>query len=172
MSVSAESQVSSLANDPGSISDEVKAFLASEKKLFIGGQWVDASSGQTFEVADPSSDQVIATAAKGQAEDIDRAVSAARQAFEDSEWSRMRPMERERLLHKLADLVEEHADTIAEIEALDNGKSVVIARHVDIKLAVEVYRYMAGWPSKLEGQTLPMSGSLLPDHTFVGYSLR
>lgn len=172
MSVSAESQVSSLANDPGSISDEVKAFLASEKKLFIGGQWVDASSGQTFEVTDPSSDRVIATAAKGQAEDIDQAVSAARQAFEDSEWSRMRPMERERLLHKLADLIEERADTIAEIEALDNGKSVVIARHVDIKLAVEVYRYMAGWPSKLEGQTLPMSGSLLPDHTFVGYSLR
>lgn len=172
MSVSAESRVSTLANDPGLISDQVAAFLASEKRLFIGGDWVDAGSGQTFDVTDPSSDQVISAAAKGQAEDIDQAVSAARQAFENSAWSRTRPMERERLLHKLADLIEEHADTIAEIEALDNGKSVVIARHVDIKHAIEVYRYMAGWPSKLEGQTLPLSGSLLPDQTFVGYSLR
>jgi len=172
MSATAESQVHSLVNDPGLISKEVAEFLASPKKMFIGGDWVDSSSGQSFDVKDPSSDRVIATVAEGQAEDIDRAVAAARQAFEDSAWSRMKPVDRERLMHKLADLIEEHADTLAEIEALDNGKSVVIARHVDIKLAIEVYRYMAGWPTKLEGQTLPMSGALLPDQTFVGYSLR
>ena len=172
MSATAESHVHSLANDPGLISKEVAEFLASPKKMFIGGDWVDSSSGQTLDVKDPSCDRVIASVAEGQAEDIDRAVAAARQAFEDSDWSRMKPVDRERLMHKLADLIEEHADTLAEIEALDNGKSAVIARHVDIKLAIEVYRYMAGWPTKLEGQTLPMSGALLPDQTFVGYSLR
>ena len=172
MSASAESQNTTMANAPASISREVAAYLSSPKKLYIGGKWVDSSSGQTFDVVDPSSGGVIASVAEGQAEDIDRAVAAARRAFEDSAWSRMRPMERERLLHKLADLIEKHADTIAEIEALDNGKSVVIARHVDVKHAIEVYRYMAGWPSKIEGQTLPLSGSLLPDQSFVGYSLR
>jgi phenylacetaldehyde dehydrogenase len=172
MSASAESHGTTLATDPSSISDEVKAFLASPKKLFIDGDWVDSRSGKTFDVIDPSCDRVIASVAEGQAEDIDRAVAAARKAFEDSDWSRMKPVDRERLIHRLADLIEEHADTIAELEALDNGKSIVIARHVDVKLAVEVYRYMAGWPTKIEGQTLPMSGALLPDQSFVGYSLR
>jgi len=172
MSVSAESYRNALATDPTSISDEVTAFLASPKKLFIGGDWVDSRSGKTFDVTDPSCNRVIASVAEGKAEDVDRAVAAARRAFEDSAWSRMKPVDRERLIHKLADLIEEHADTLAELEALDNGKSVVMARHVDIKLAVEVYRYMAGWPSKLEGQTLPMSGALIPDQSFVGYSLR
>ena len=172
MSASAESHATTLANDPGSISDEVNAFLASPKKLFINGEWVDSRSGKLFDVTDPSCDRVIASVAEGQAEDVDQAVAAARQAFEDSEWSRMKPVDRERLIHRLADLIEEHADTIAELEALDNGKSVVIARHVDVKLAIEVYRYMAGWPTKIEGQTLPMSGALLPDQSFVGYSLR
>ncbi len=172
MSASAESYATTLANDPGSISDEVKAFLASPKKLFIDGDWVDSRSGKTFDVTDPSCNRVIASVAEGQAEDVDRAVAAARRAFEDSEWSRMKPVDRERLIHRLADLIEEHADTIAELEALDNGKSIVMARHVDVKLAVEVYRYMAGWPTKIEGQTLPMSGALIPDQTFVGYSLR
>lgn len=172
MSASAETRRVDLATAPDSISSEVAAFLAAPKKLFIGGDWLDSRSGQTFAVVDPSSGQTIASVAEGQAQDIDRAVAAARRAFDDSAWSRMRPMERERLLHKLADLIDKHADTIAQIEALDNGKSVVIARHVDVKHAIEVYRYMAGWPSKIEGQTLPLSGSLLPDQTFVGYSLR
>ncbi len=172
MNASAESRRVDLATAPDSISSEVAAFLARPQKLFIGGDWLDSRSGQTFAVLDPSSGQTIASVAEGQAQDIDRAVAAARRAFDDSAWSRMRPMEREQLLHKLADLIEKHADTIAQIEALDNGKSVVIARHVDVKHAIEVYRYMAGWPSKIEGQTLPLSGSLLPDQTFVGYSLR
>jgi len=172
MAVSAKSLKETLANDQKLISAKVAAFLAAPRKLFIDGDWVDSKSGQTFNVRDPSSNQVIANVAEGQAEDIDRAVAAARKAFEDSAWSRMRPVERERLIHKLADLIEEHADTIAELEALDNGKSMVIARHVDVKHAIEVYRYMAGWPSKLEGQTLPISGALLPDQTFVAYSLR
>jgi phenylacetaldehyde dehydrogenase len=99
-------------------------------------------------------------------------VAAARRAFEDSEWSRMKPVDRERLLHGLADLIERDADELAELEALDNGKSVAIARHVDIKHAIEVWRYMAGWPTKLEGQTLPISGTLIPGQEYAAYSLR
>jgi phenylacetaldehyde dehydrogenase len=99
-------------------------------------------------------------------------VRAARRAFDDSEWSRLKPVDRERLLHRLADLIEQHADELAELESIDNGKSIVMARHVDIKHAIEVWRYMAGWPSKLEGRTLPISGTLVPGHEYAAFSQR
>jgi len=140
--------------------------------MLIDGDWVDAVGGQTFEVRDPSSDRVIAHVPLGDRTDIDRAVAAARRAFEGGEWSRMKPVDRERLLHRLADLIEAHADELAELEAIDNGKSVVMARHVDVKHAIEVWRYMAGWPTKLEGQTLPVSGTLVPGQEYAAFSQR
>ena len=161
-----------LANDLSSISTANTAFLGRPHRLLIDGRWIDAVSGRTFEVRDPSSDRVIASVAQGEAVDIDRAVAAARRAFEDSEWSRMKPVERERVLHRIADLVERHADELAELEAIDNGKSMVMARHVDVKHAIEVWRYMAGWPTKLEGQTLPVSGTLVPGQEYAAFSLR
>ncbi|MBS0419752.1 MAG: aldehyde dehydrogenase family protein [Proteobacteria bacterium] len=161
-----------LGNDLGGIRPANAAFLARPHRLLIDGAWVDAAGGQTFEVRDPSSDQVITRVAQGEQADIDRAVAAARRAFEAPAWSRMKPVERERLLHKLADLIEAHADELAELEAIDNGKSVVMARHVDIKHALEVWRYMAGWPTKLEGQTLPISGTLVPGHEYAAFSQR
>ena len=161
-----------LANDLSGIRPVNAAFLKARQRLLIDGAWVDAASGQTFEVRDPSSDRVITQAALGEAADVDRAVRAARRAFEGADWSRMKPVDRERLLHRLADLIEAHADELAELEAIDNGKSVVMARHVDVKHAIEVWRYMAGWPTKLEGQTLPMSGTLVPGHEYVGFSQR
>ena len=161
-----------LANDLSRIRSENAAFLGSAKRLLIDGAWVEAAAGQTFEVRDPSSDVVIARVAAGEAADVDRAVAAARRAFEDSDWSRMKPVDRERLLHRLADLIEAHADELAELEAIDNGKSVLMARHVDIKHALEVWRYMAGWPTKLEGQTLPISGTLVPGQEYVAFSQR
>src|SRR5450631_4531144 len=142
---------SPLANDLSAILPANAAFLAQPRKLLIDGAWVAAVSGKTFEVRDPSSDQVIAHCALGDAADVDLAVAAARRAFESGDWSRMKPVDRERLLHRLADLIEQHADELAELEAIDNGKSVVMARHVDIKHALEVWRYMAGWPTKIEG---------------------
>ncbi|MBS0380384.1 MAG: aldehyde dehydrogenase family protein [Proteobacteria bacterium] len=161
-----------LANDLSRIHPANAAFLKAPKRLLIDGAWVEATSGKTFEVRDPSSDEVVAHVAAGDAADVDRAVAAARRAFEDSEWSRMKPTDRERLLHRLADLIEAHADELAELEAIDNGKSVLMARHVDIKHALEVWRYMAGWPTKLEGQTLPISGTLVPGQQYVAFSQR
>lgn len=165
-------QADRLANDLSGIRPANAAFLATPRRLLIDGRWVEAASGKTFEVRDPSSDQVIARAALGERADIDRAVAAARRAFESGDWRRMKPVDRERVLHRLADLIEAHADELAELEAIDNGKSVVMARHVDVKHAIEVWRYMAGWPTKLEGQTLPISGTLVPGQEYVAFSQR
>ena len=161
-----------LSNDLNTIRPTNAAFLGRPHRLLIDGRWVEAASGQTFDVRDPSSDQVIARVALGERADIDRAVAAARRAFENPTWSRMKPLEREKLLHRLADLIEANADDLAELEAIDNGKSVVMARHVDLKHAIEVWRYMAGWPTKLEGQTLPISGTLVPGHEYAAFSQR
>ncbi|HVO47592.1 MAG TPA: aldehyde dehydrogenase family protein [Steroidobacteraceae bacterium] len=160
------------ANDLSRISAANQAFLRKPGKLLIDGAWVNAASGRTFEVRDPSSDSVIARVAEGDSADIDRAVQAARTAFEDSDWSRMKAVDRERLLHRLADLIEKHADELAELESIDNGKSVVMARHVDIKHSIEVWRYMAGWPTKMEGQVLPISGTLVPGQEYAAFSQR
>ena len=161
-----------LTNDLSAIAPANAQFLARPRTLLIDGAWVPAASGKTFEVRDPSSDAVIAHCALGDAADIDRAVAAARRAFEDGDWPRMKPVDRERLLHRLADLIEAHADELAELEAIDNGKSVLMARHVDIKHALEVWRYMAGWPTKIEGKTLPLSGTLVPGQQYAAFSTR
>ncbi len=163
---------SAFANDLAAILPANAAFLAKPRKLLIDGAWVAAASGKTFEVRDPSSDQVIANCALGDAADVDLAVAAARRAFEGGEWAQMKPVDRERVLHRLADLIERNADELAELEAIDNGKSLVIARHVDIKHALEVWRYMAGWPTKLEGKTLPLSGTLVPGQQYAAFSPR
>jgi len=165
-------QSSSLANDLSQIKASNKAFLARRHGLLIDGAWVPAASGKTFEVRDPSSDLVVSHCAEGDAVDADRAVAAARRAFEEGDWARMKPVDRERLLHRLADLLEQHADEIAELEAIDNGKSVVMARYVDVKHAIDVWRYMAGWPTKLEGKTLPISGNLVPGQEYAAFSTR
>jgi len=161
-----------LANDLSRISAANAAFLGKSHRLLIDGAWTDAIGGRTFEVRDPSSDRVISTVAMGEAADIDRAVAAARRAFEDSDWARMKPVDRERILHRIADLIEHNADELAELESIDNGKSLLMARHVDLKHAIEVWRYMAGWPTKLEGQTLPISGTLVPGQEYVAFSQR
>jgi phenylacetaldehyde dehydrogenase len=163
---------SSFVNDLSVIHPANAAFLAKPRGLLIDGAVVPARSGRTFEVRDPSSDRIIAHCALGDAADIDLAVGAARRAFESGDWSRLKPVDRERLLHRLADLIERHADELAELEAIDNGKSVLMARHVDIKHALEVWRYMAGWPTKLEGRTLPISGTLVPGQEYAAFSMR
>lgn len=165
-------QFGALENDLSSVGAANVAFLGAPRKLLIDGRWVPAASGRLFDVRDPSSHKVIARVPEGGEQDIDHAVAAARRAFEDSPWSRMKPVDRERLLHRLADLIETRADELAELEALDSGKSVVYARHVDIKHAIEVWRYMAGWPTKLEGHTLPISGTLVPGQEYVAFSQR
>ncbi len=154
------------------LSEKVRDFIASPRKMLINGKWTDAASGKTFETLDPSTGESIVQVAEGDREDVNRAVAAARTAFEDSPWSRMAPSAREKIMHRLADLMEENADVLAELEALDNGKNVAVARAVDVQLAIDYMRYMAGWPTKIGGDILPMSVPYAPDAKFMGYTLK
>ncbi|CAN5678399.1 aldehyde dehydrogenase family protein [soil metagenome] len=130
-------------------------------RLFIDGEWQDAASGATFPSYNPATGEVLAEVAEGGEADVERAVSAARAAFEDSEWSSMLPRKRGRLLHKIADAIEERADELARLESLDNGKPLKEARAIDIREAVQTFRYYAGWADKIEGEVLPPNGNYL-----------
>lgn len=154
------------------ISPATRAFLARPKRMLIGAEWTDAVSGETLAVLDPATGQAFATVPAGGAADIDRAVAAARRAFESGEWPKMRPVDRERLLLKFADLIEANAQELAEIEALDNGKPVMMARHVDVALVVDFLRYMAGWATKIEGSTMDVSVPLMRDRELFGFTRR
>jgi phenylacetaldehyde dehydrogenase len=132
-------------------------FLARTHKLFIDNQWVDAASGETFDVHDPSTGKKIATVAAGDAADVDAAVKAARRAFESGPWPKMSADARARLIHKLADAIEENADELATLESLDGGNPINATRHFDIASSVEFLHHFAGWTDKIFGD-VPTSG--------------
>ena len=135
-----------------------RAFLDSgPKQLLIDGAWAPAASGETFLTVNPATGQPLAEAALAGAADVDRAVQAARTAFETGPWADLSGADRGGLLWKAADLVEQYADELAELETLDNGKPLRAARHGDVPQAVKHLRYYAGWASKLEGSTIPVS---------------
>jgi phenylacetaldehyde dehydrogenase len=150
----------------------VEEFTATPRKLFINGQWVDAASGQTFDTPNPATGETLAAVAEGDAEDINRAVSAARNAFDGGPWGRLTPSERGKLLWKVGDLILEHADELAQLESLDNGKPVAVARGADIPLAADMFHYMAGWATKIEGNTINISVPYMPGANFHSYTLR
>ncbi|WP_018717420.1 aldehyde dehydrogenase family protein [Arhodomonas aquaeolei] len=152
------------------VSAAARAFVEREHGHYIGGEWVGASGGERLPVHDPATGTVMTRVAGGQGADVDRAVSAARHAFEDAEWSRMRPVDRERLLFRLADAIEAHADELAEIESLDQGKAVGMARNLDLTMAVDFVRYMAGWATKIDGRSVQPSVPYLPDQQFTGWT--
>jgi acyl-CoA reductase-like NAD-dependent aldehyde dehydrogenase len=141
---------------PNALSDPARAFAARDHRLLIGGEWVEATDGRTFETIDPSTGQPIAAVALGGAEDIDRAARAGRAAL-DGEWGSAPPAKRSALLYALAQQVEDHADELAELESLDAGKPVQLARFVDVGKTIEHLRYFAGWPTKIAGQVVPVS---------------
>lgn len=143
--------------DQYGVSDATRRFLAKPQKMFIGGAWVDSGNGATFDIFEPSTGGLITRAPSGTTDDLDRAVRAARAQFDGGAWRLLKPLERERLLHRLADLIETHADELAEIEAIDMGKSVTFAREIDIQGTVDTFRYFAGWPTKLHGRTVEPS---------------
>src|SRR5271165_1415376 len=147
----------------------VEAFVGAPRQLFIGGQWANAASGRTFETPNPATGETLAQVAEGEAEDIDRAVKAARRAFEDGPWSRMTTSERGRLIWRIGDLILEHLDELAQLESLDNGKPRAIARAADVPLAADLFHYMAGWATKIEGNTIPISVPYSPQryHAFT-----
>src|SRR6202044_2513057 len=150
----------------------VEEFTAAPRKLFIDGQWVDAASGKTFETPNPATGETLANVAEGDAEDINRAVRAARKAFDDGPWSRMTPSERGRLIWKVGDLILEHAEELAQLESLDNGKPVGVARAADVPLAADLFHYMAGWATKIEGNSINISVPYMPGANFHSYTLR
>ncbi len=155
-----------------SLSDATQRFLDRAGKLWINGQWKAARLGETFEVYNPATGETIAHCAAGDKADIDAAVHAARRAFESGPWSKMTASERGRLIWKLGDLLEEHGDEFAELETLDNGKPLAVARAADVPLAVDLFRYMAGWATKIHGQTFPISVPYLPGSEFFSYTAR
>jgi aldehyde dehydrogenase (NAD+) len=130
----------------------------SANKLLINGKWVDAASGKTFATLNPSTGEPITQVAEADAADVDKAVAAARAAFEKGAWRKMSASQRGQLMYKLADLVEKHADELAELEALDNGKPYHVARAADLPLTIACYRYYAGWADKIQGKTIPVNG--------------
>lgn len=149
-----------------------QAFLAHRHGLWIDGAHVPAASGERRTVIDPATGAPIAEVAEGGAADIDRAVAAARAAFDTGPWRALRPVERERLLLRLADLIERDADLLAELEVLDNGKILPMARHGDLVLAMDSLRYMAGWATKIEGTTIAPSFHYVPGLSFTSHTIR
>eukprot|EP00249_Psilotum_nudum_P010106 c22338_g1_i1 orf=331-1821(+) len=135
-------------------------------KLFIDGEFVDAVSGKTFETIDPRTGEVIVQVAEADKEDVDIAVKAAKKAFEEGPWPRMSGTERGRILFKWADIIEKHAEELAVLETLDNGKPLNLSRAVDVPVTVRTLRSAAGWADKIQGSTIKVDG---PYHAYTLY---
>src|SRR5688572_1510761 len=146
-------------------------FKSGNRQLLIGGEWQDAAEGRTFETLDPATGEVLATVAEGTEQDIDRAVEAARRALEGP-WSKLNPSERGRIVHRVGDLIMENAEELAELDSLDNGKAKAVALAADVPLAADLFWYMAGWSTKLNGGTIAPSVPYMPGAEFHAYTLR
>ncbi len=154
------------------ISKWTQDFLSAPKKMLLNGQWVDSASGKTFPVYNPATGEVIAQVAEGDKEDINRAVKIARDTFENSSWRSMTPSERGRIIWRIGDLILEHLEEFAELESLDNGKPITVARAADVPLSADLFHYMAGWATKIEGTTIPISVIYAPGARFHAYTKR
>src|SRR5438445_6130899 len=128
-------------------------------QLFIDGQFVDAESGETFKSPNPATGETFAEVAEADKADVDKAVAAARKAFE-GKWSKVSARDRGRLLYKLSQLIEQHAPELAEIETMDNGKPIKESTYIDLPGVIENFEYFAGWPTKIEGETIPVPGQM------------
>jgi phenylacetaldehyde dehydrogenase len=154
------------------ISPKVASWLKRPKSNLIDSKWVPAASHKTFDVFNPADASVIARVPDSEKEDVDRAVAAARRAFETGPWRSLTTSERGRLIWRIGDLILKHADELAEIESLDNGKPRAVARIADIPLAADLFHYMAGWATKIEGQTIPISVPYAVGGRFHAFTLR
>ena len=151
------------------VDENVSRFVAKTRQMLINGKWVNAASGKFFPTYNPATGEVLAQVAEGDKEDIDRAVAAARAAFDRGPWKKFTPSERGRIVWKLADLLEKHAEEFAQLECLDQGKPLAIARIADIPVSIDQLRYYAGWATKIEGSTIPISAH---GAKFLAYTLR
>lgn len=147
-------------------------FLKVPPQMMIGGAHIASASGETLPVVDPSTGEIVTQIPAGAAEDADRAVKAARKCFESSAWQKLKPVMRQRLLLKFADLIEANAEELADLESIDAGKPRGIARASDLASVIDVFRYFAGWATKLTGETLDVSVPRMPDGEFFAYTSR
>jgi phenylacetaldehyde dehydrogenase len=151
------------------LNSKTAEFFSRQHRMLIDGRFVLAASGKTFPVYNPATGEVVAQVPEAETEDVDRAVIAARRAFDEGPWTRkMSNSERGQLLWKLADLLQANLEEFAEIESLDNGKPLSVARVADVPLAVDMFRYMAGWATKITGSTLSFSSP----GAFHSYTMR
>ena len=144
---------STIERVPASLRD----WLAKPRPMLINGKWVMAKSGKTFDVNDPATEMKLTSVAEGDVADIDEAVRAARRALEEGPWSRMSPSARGRLIHRIGDLILENLDELSQLESLDNGKPFSVARVADVPLSADMFHYMSGWCTKIEGRHIPLS---------------
>src|SRR5919107_4210649 len=142
---------------PDALSDVARSFAAGPHRLLIGGDRLEAADGRTFPTLDPATGRPIADVPHAGPEDVDRAVAAARAAFDDGRWNTIAAAKRTRAMLALADAVDAHADELAELESLDNGKPVKLARRVDVPLTSAHLRYFAGWPTRINGEVRPVA---------------
>jgi aldehyde dehydrogenase (NAD+) len=126
-------------------------------RLIINGQAVDAASGRTFTTMNPATEEPICAVAEAGVEDVDRAVQAARAAFDSGPWPKMKPAERQKILWKLGDLILANADELGRLETLDNGKPIFESRQIDVPMVAGCFHYFAGWATKLGGETVPVN---------------
>ena len=150
----------------------VQEFIQEHKKMFIDGQWVPSVSGKTFEVLNPATEEVVTHVAEGDKEDIDLAVKAARKAFESGPWSSMSSSDRGKLIYKVGDLILDKLNELAELESLDNGKPISVARVADVPMAADIFHYMSGWATKIHGDTISISVPYTPGAEYHSYTLR
>ena len=135
-------------------------------QLFIGGKWVDAASRKTFSSINPATGQTLTQLADGDARDADAAVDSAHRAFESGPWAEMSASDRGRILWKIGDLIDKYNEELGTLETLDNGKPIFESCQVDMPMVAEVFRYYAGWATKIHGETVPVRGP------FLHYTLR
>ena len=144
------------------VPEALQKWLSVTRPMLIDGKWVPAKSGKSFDVKDPATGQLLARVAEGDAADIDAAVAAARRALESGPWSRMSPSARGRIVHRIGDLILQHLDEFAQLESLDNGKPFSVARVADVPLSADMFHYMSGWATKIEGKHIPLSHLAAP----------
>ncbi len=159
-----------LSTSQPQVSSAVSSLVDKPHKHYIDGAWVDSAAGEEFAVYDPALGEQICMFPAGGKPEIDAAVAAARRAFDRGDWKTMTPSDRGRMIWKLGDLIETHNDELAELEALDNGKPVTVARVADVPLAADLFRYMAGWATKIEGETVAISAPYAPGTQYHVYT--
>jgi phenylacetaldehyde dehydrogenase len=154
-----------ILNEPIQLHSSVRAWLDQPKRMFIGGEWVESKSRKMFATEDPGTGQMLAEVPSADADDVDAAVSAAQRGFQA--WQALAPAARADIMWKVGELIHQHAEEFAQLEALDTGKGISAARAIDVPFTAENFKYTAGWATKLNGETFNLSLSGDEWHTFT-----